>query len=63
MSLCLIYEKCLTLPIPSLLVPTPDTKGGGGGVVGRNPQQSQNPAIFERLRNIKVVYLVFTWLP
>ena len=23
--------KCLIFPVPSLLVPTPDTKGGGGG--------------------------------
>ena len=56
MSLCLIYEKCLILPIPGLLVPTPATKGGGGeGVVCRNPLLSQNPAIFECLRNINVV--------
>ena len=37
----------LTLPLPSCLVPTPFTKEGGGGGV----------------RNVKVVYIVFTWLP
>ena len=34
----------LTLPVPSLLVPTPDTKGGGGG--GRlDPLLSQKPLV------------------
>ena len=51
--------------------------GGGGGVGGRAkpPQLSQNPLpheheilqgirdTFESLRNVKVVYIVFTWLP
>ena len=31
---------CLTLPLPSFLVPTPFTKGGG---VGQTPQLSQKP--------------------
>ena len=68
----------LTLPFPSLLVPTPFTKeggGGGGGAGGRLPQLSQKPFpyepeilqsisdTFESLRNVKVVYIVFTWLP
>ena len=61
----------LTLPVRSLLVPTPYTKGG----VEPTPQLSQNRCLhepeilqairdtFESLRNVKVVYIVFTWLP
>ena len=60
----------LTLPVPSLLVPTPYTKGGGGS--SRPPSYLKTrcphePEIlqgirdtFESLRNVKVVYIVFT---
>ena len=63
----------LTLPFPSLLVPTPFTKGGGGS--SRLPSYLKNRCphereilqgirdTFESLRNVKVVYIVFTWLP
>ena len=64
-------SSLLTLPFPSLLVPTPFTKGGSS----RPPSYLKNrcphkPEIlqgirytFESLRNVKVVYIVFTWLP
>ena len=70
-----LLKRVLTLPVLSLLVFTPDIKGGGGGGVGRTPCYLKNSCsyeleilldirdIFEHLRNIKVVYLVFTWLP
>ena len=66
----------LTLPLPSLLVPTPFTKGGEGGESsGPLPSYLRNRCSYEReilwgirdtfgsLRNVKVVYIVFTWLP
>ena len=65
----------LTLPLPSLLVPTPFTKGGAGGRSSRPPNYLKNRCphepessqgirdTFESLRNVKVVYIVFTWLP
>ena len=66
----------LTLPLPSLLVPTPFAKGGGGGRgVKTTPSYLKNRCLhereilqgirdtFESLRNVKVVYIVFTWLP
>ena len=65
------HRYYLTLPVPSLLVPTPFTKGGSS----RPPSYLKNrcphePEIlqairdtFESLRNSKVVYIVFTWLP
>ena len=37
------YSAMLTLPLPSLLVPTPFTKGGGGGGSSRTAQLSQKP--------------------
>ena len=49
--------------------------GGGGGGGGSSPQLSQKTLpreleilqgirdTFESLRNVKVVYIVFTWLP
>ena len=65
----------LTISLTSLLVPTPFTKGGGGGGgrgLARPPAISKtvDPMnvkfcrdIFERPRNVKVVYIVITWLP
>ena len=62
----------LTLPLPSLLIPTPFTKGGGSS---RPPSYLKNRCpheceilqgirdTFESLRNGEVVYIVFTWLP
>ena len=49
--------KNLTLPVPSLLVPTPDTKGGGGGSTGP-------PAISETLgpMNLKFCRILKTSL-
>ena len=59
----------LTLPLPSLLVPKPFTKG-----VEMTHSYLKNSCphereiwqgigdTFESLRNIKVVYIVFTWL-
>ena len=59
-----LHNPYLTLPLPSLLVPTPFIGGGGGRA---DPQLLQTPAIletpFESLRNVKVVYIMFTWLP
>ena len=65
----------LTLPLPSLLVPTPFTKGGGGEssrppssyLKNRYPHErgilQGITDTFESLRNVKVVYIVFTCLP
>ena len=36
-------EQSLTLPLPSILVPTPFTKGGGGGGDQPDPLLSQKP--------------------
>ena len=63
----------LTLPLPSLLVPTPFTRGGGGRPDPPCYLRNHFPYeleilygirdIFERLRNVKAVYIGFTWLP
>ena len=67
--------QLLTLPVPSLLVPTPDTKGGGGERIGRTPCYLKNLSlheheilygirdIFEHPRNVKVSYILINWLP
>ena len=67
-----VRTSYLTLPLPSLLVPAPFTKGGGSS---RPPSYlrtlcSHEPEILqgirdtvESLRNVEVVYIVFTWLP
>ena len=68
------YRTILTLPFPSLLVPTPFTKGRGGRaeppasyLKNRCPHEREILQgirdTFESLRNVKVVYIVFTWLP
>ena len=60
----------LTLPVQSLLVPTTFTKGGGRPPPPPQLSKKQLPHepeilqdTFESLRNVKVVYIVFTWLP
>ena len=60
------YVICLLiLPLPSLLVPTPLSRGGGGGGGGcylnnSCPHEGEISLairdIFERLRNVKVAY-------
>ena len=66
----MLHITILTLPLPSLLVPASFTKGG----VERIPSYLRNCCSYEReilygirdtfesLRNVKVVYIVFTWL-
>ena len=69
-------SQTLTLHLPILLGPTPFTNGGGGGGRAELPQAISKPVapmnmkflqgirdIFESLRNVTVVYIVFTWLP
>ena len=59
----------LTLPLPSLLVPTPFTKVGGVGSYLENRCPHEREILkgirdtFESLRNVKVVYIAFTRLP
>ena len=55
-------------PFPSFLVPTPFTKGRGGGSYLKNRCPHEREFLqgirdtFESLRNVKVVHIVFTWL-
>ena len=66
-------KTSLTLPLPNLLVPTHFTQGGGesSGPPSylRNRCSHEREILqdirdtFENLRNVKVVYIVFTWLP
>ena len=64
-------QNGLTLPVPSLLYPhlIPGREGGRPPCYIKNPWSYELEIlqgirdIFERLRNIKAVYLVFTWLP
>ena len=65
------HTTVLTLPFPSLLVPTPFTKGGEhippSYLKHRCPHEREILQgirdTFESLRNVKVVYIVLTWLP
>ena len=68
-------NKSLTLTLPSFLVPTPFTDGGRGEesfgspcyLTNRYPHEHEIlygiKDTFERLRNVKVAYIVITWLP
>ena len=59
----------LTLPLPSLLVPTPSTKGGVGRADSPSYLKNRCPHerellhgirdVFESLRNIKVLHSVY----
>ena len=71
MNLSFGFVNTLTLPFPSLLVPTPSTKGveptpPPSYLKNRCPHESEILQgirdTFESLRNVKVVYMVFTWL-
>ena len=70
MFLTTVLER-LTLPLQSLLVPTPFTNGGRAVPPKLSQKQLSDECeilqdirdIFECLRNVKVVYIVFTWLP
>ena len=64
----------LTIRFRNLLVPIPFTKGGGSEptpppsyLKNRCPHECEILQdirdTFERLRNVKVVYIMFTWLP
>ena len=63
----------LTPPFPSLLAPTPFTKGEGSSRSPPSYLKNRWPLepdilqairdTFDSLRNVKVVYIVFTWLP
>ena len=60
----------LTLLLLSFLVPTPFSKGEGGrpsNLKNRCPHEREILQgirdTFESLRNVKVVYIVLTWLP
>ena len=65
------YLNFLTLPFPSLLTPTLFTKGGrtdpASYLKNRCPHERDILQgirdTFDSLRNVKVIYIMVTWLP
>ena len=73
MSPIIFLADILTLPLPSLLLPTPFTKGEGGRADPPSYLKNRCPHereilqgirdTYESLRNVEVILKVFTWLP